>query len=136
MVAYVDEPNLANSKPNKQWSEIMKKPRIRKGELFRKIFAKKTAWRLTALDDARAGLLFLALFRGDQPGLSSGIVRDLNQAAPVAINLGNGWIECNGFGLVHPKLNMLSYRPRNHRSDCTALRGGIKLTEVKSIKLI
>jgi hypothetical protein len=65
-----------------------------------------------------------------------GLIALLNRAAPIKIDLGNGWIECNGFVSVHAELNMLSYRPRNHRSDCTALLGGISLPNIKSIKLI
>ena len=60
----------------------------------------------------------------------------LNRAAPIAFNLGKGWIECNGVGSIHPKLNMLSYRPRNHQSGCTALQGGISLPHIKRAKLI
>ena len=109
------------------------KRHIKKRELFRKIFAKRRVRedRLEMVID----LLIVSNMLSIEAN-STAIIRLLNQAAPVALDLGSGWIECNGFGSVHPKLNMLSYRPHNHRSDCTALLGGISLPNIKSIKLI
>jgi hypothetical protein len=58
----------------------------------------------------------------------------LNQAAPVAIDLGNGPIECSGFGSIMGE--KISYRPQNRRADCTAVVGGINISDIKSIELI
>jgi hypothetical protein len=104
------------------------KRHIKKRELFRKIFAKRRI-REDRLDRAMTCLSFF----GPHDKTAAKL---LNQAAPVALDLGNGWIECNGFGSVHAELNMLSYRPRNHRSDCTALLGGISLPNIKRARLI
>ena len=109
------------------------KRHIKKRELFHKIFAQRRIRedRLEMVIDLLIVTNMLSI-----EASSTAIIRLLNQAAPVALDLGNGWIECNGFGSVHPKLNMLSYRPRNHRSDCTALLGGISLPNIKRAKLI
>jgi hypothetical protein len=132
MVAYLHGPNLANSNPNKQWSGIMKR-RIKKRELFRKIFAKRRIRedKLEMVIDLLivTGLLSIKIS-------ATSIAKLLSQAAPVALDLGNGWIECSKFGKIHPKLNMISYRPKSHRSDCTALQGGISLPHIKRAKLI
>ena len=111
----------------------MKKQRIRKRELFRKVFAESRRLRCSSLQRALSRLDYIDSYLAYPIG---SIVRLLNQAAPVKINLGNGWIECNSFGSVHGELNMLSYRARNHRADCNALVGGIKLASIKGAKLI
>ena len=64
------------------------------------------------------------------------VLAQLNWAAPIKIDLGNGWIECDKFGSIHDELGMVSYRARNHRADCNALLGGVKLASIKGAKLI
>jgi hypothetical protein len=110
----------------------MKRSRIKKAELFHIIFAKETIWRLEMLGDAHMVLLFSRVFRDN--GFDRGIIRDLNQAAPVTIDLGNGPIACASFGSIQD--GKLSYRPLHRRSDCNALVGGIDLASIKSIKLM
>jgi hypothetical protein len=111
----------------------MKKQSLGKGELFRKVFAESRRLRASSLQRSLGRLDYTGSYLAYPVG---SIIRLLNQAAPIKINLGNGWIECNSLGSVHGELNMLSYRARNHRADCNALVGGIKLASIKGAKLI
>ena len=111
----------------------MKKQRNKKGELFRKVFAESRRRRASSLQRALSRLDYAGSYLAYPLG---SIVRLLDQAAPIKIDLGNGWIECNGFGSIHPELNMVSYRLRSRRSDCNALLGGIKLPNIKGARLI
>jgi hypothetical protein len=114
----------------------MKKQRNKKGELFRKTFAEKRrrqmwlrGFRLnSAMDHLREF--------PESPKYPGWLLNLLNRAAPIKIDLGNGWIECNSFGSIHAELGMISYRSRNHRSGCNALLGGIKLANIKGAELI
>jgi hypothetical protein len=112
----------------------MRRQRIKKGELFGKIFAESRRLRSIRLERALAMLDYVDSCYLAYP--IGSILSLLNRAAPIKIDLGNGWIECSSFGCIHGELNMLSYRPRNHRSDCTALLGGISLPNIKRAKLI
>ena len=110
------------------------KKQIKKGELFRKVFAESRRMRSIRLGKAMDLLSYadpIPLAYWANPLLVL-----LNRAAPIKIDLGNGWIECNSFGSIHPELDMVSYRSRNHRSGCNALLGGIKLANIKGAKLI
>jgi hypothetical protein len=104
--------------------------RMNKQTLYRKIFAKNRRYRwlsaskaLEIIDPSNSSEFLLKL-----------AVDYLNHAAPVAINMGNGWIECNSFGTINNDL--IPYRPRDRRKDCTALVAGIRLSAIKKIKLI
>ena len=110
------------------------KKQIKKGELFRKIFVESRQMRSLRLAKAMdllsyADPMYSAYWANPLLAL-------LNRAAPVKIDLGSGWIDCNSFGSVHAELGMISYRSRNHRSGCNALLGGIKLANIKGAELI
>jgi hypothetical protein len=92
---------------------------------FLKIFAQKRKFRRVSIFGA---LLALDAENPEQ------ITEWLNRAAPVKIIFADCSIECNAFGLVANGL--ISYRPRQRRADCTALVAGIRLSEIKGIKLI
>jgi hypothetical protein len=111
----------------------MKKQRIRKRESFRKVFAESRRLRCSSLQRALGRLDYTDSYLAYPIG---SIIRLLNQAAPIKINLGNGWVECDKLGSIHDELGMVSYRARNHRADCNALLGGIKLANIKGAKLI
>lgn len=98
---------------------------MQKNSKFRRIFAKKRAARQIAILDS---LLALEASNFDQ------ISEQLNMAAPVQLVFRDCLIECAYFGLVSDGL--ISYRPRQRRADCTALVAGIRLSEIKEIKLI
>ena len=110
----------------------MKKQRNKKGELFRKTFAESRQTRSLSLAKA----MDLLSYADPVYSVFWGLTALLNRAAPIKIDLGSGWIECNSFGSVHVELNMVSYRSPNHRNGCNALLGGIKLASIKGAKLI
>jgi hypothetical protein len=101
-----------------------------KKTLYRKIFARNRSYRSYSASQA------LETLRLEKPSVFLlGLATDyLNNAAPVAIDMGNGWIKCDKFGGVENDL--ISYRPRSRRKDCTALVIGIRLSAVKKIKII
>jgi hypothetical protein len=97
---------------------------------YRKIFAKKRLERHLAVQIAIVGM---AGDSGDSFA-SQWATIFLNVAAPLAIDLGNGWIKCNSFGAIQD--GIIPYHPRERRKDCTALVIGIRLLEIKRIKII
>jgi hypothetical protein len=113
----------------------VKRPRIKKSELFRMVFGKKgLEGRIEALVVALSGLKVISVYDAvARLTLERAICQDLNQAAPVAIDLGNGPIACASFGSAQN--GKVSYRPLYRRPDCTALVGGINLSDIKSITL-
>jgi hypothetical protein len=101
---------------------ILRRRRISKSQLFHKIFTERRR--------PRESLLQAALEKiSDQDSAFY-----LNRAAPVAIDLGRGFIECDRFGSILEGL--MSYRPRDRHPDCTALIGSISLEHIKNIKVI
>jgi hypothetical protein len=108
---------------------------------YRKIFAKSRKLRYLSASYAIDLMKFPQLFaRFSNNGAmvewskDQAIIEYLNKAAPIAIDMGHGWIKCNSFGSIQDEL--ISYRPRERRKDCTALVIGIRLSEIKRIKII
>lgn len=97
---------------------------------YRKIFAKQRKARWIALSCATS-----LIKANPDAEFADGILTSiLNRAAPVAIDLGQGWINCLRFGMVADGL--ISYRPVQRRQDCTALVSGLRLNAIKQIKII
>jgi hypothetical protein len=103
----------------------------KKREKFLRLFAPQREQRDFAV---RAVLRGLEVWDPFKDG-SSGYIYWLNKAAPIAINLGNGHIQCSKFGLIQDGL--ISYQPYQPRANSgNAFLGGIRIKNIKSIKLI